>query len=164
LAHVYAKARVIGTKTHHVLDNLLVDTGATFTVLPSDLLEEVGALRVPTKTKLELGDGRSVEAEVYAIVLAIEDREGATLAVTFAGAKPVLGVRSLEDLGLKVDPVSGSLEAARPPGIAYYYSTIFNGGPGGIRTRDLPVSWSLYLANRTFFGPIHGHTRLNYRP
>lgn len=123
MTHVYAKARVTGTRTHRAIDSLLVDTGATFTVLPRDLLEEVGAVKVPTKTKLELGDGRSVEAEVYAIVLAIEDREGATLTVTFAGAKPVLGVRSLEDLGLKVDPVSGALEATRPPGVAYYYSS-----------------------------------------
>jgi len=121
LTHVYAKARLIGTKKHRAIDHLLVDTGATFTVLPRDLLEEVGALKVPTRTKLELGDGRSVEAEVYAVVLMIEDREGATLAVTFEGAKPVLGVRSLEDLGLRVDPVSGLLEPTRPPGVAYYY-------------------------------------------
>ena len=141
MAHVYAKATLIGTRAHRALDKLLVDAGATFTVLPRDLLEEVGALRVPTKTKLELGDGRSVEAEVYAIVVAIEDREGATLAVTFTGAKPVLGVRSLEDLGLKVNPVSGLLEAARPPGVAYYYSSIgskriFNHGPGAHLTTD----------------------------
>ncbi|MBS7626602.1 aspartyl protease family protein [Candidatus Bathyarchaeota archaeon] len=115
--------RLIGTKTHRVIDKLLVDTGATFTVLPRDLLEEIGAVKVPTKTKLELGDGRRVEAEVYAVVLAVGDREGATLAVTFMDAKPVLGIRSLEDLGLKVDPVSGSLEATRPPGVAYYYSS-----------------------------------------
>ena len=83
--------------------------------------EQAGAIKVPTTTKLELSDGRSVEAEVYAIVLTIENREGATLAVTFTGAKPVLGVKSLEDLGLKVDRVSGSLEPTRPPGVAYYY-------------------------------------------
>ena len=29
---------------------------------------------------------------------------------------------------------------------------VSNGGPGGIRTRDLPEIW-LKLANRTFFGP-----------
>jgi len=90
-------------------------------VLPQDLLERIGATRLPTKTRLELGDGRRVDAEVYALVIAIEDREGATLAVTFAGAKSVLGVRSLEDLGLRVDPVRGSLEGTRPPGVAFYY-------------------------------------------
>jgi len=122
LTHVYAKATLTGTKAHQEVDKLLVDTGATFTVLPNDLLERIGAMKVPTKTKLELGDGRSVDADVYALVIAIEDREGATLAVTFAGAKSVLAVRSLEDLGLKVDPVKGSLEGTRPPGVAFYYS------------------------------------------
>lgn len=118
---MYTKVRLIGPAAQHEVENLLVDTGATFTVLPRELLEKVGAAKVPTKTKLELGDGRSVDAEVYAVVMIIEDREGATLAVTFEGAKPVLGVRSLEDLGLKVNPVSGLLEATRPAGTAYYY-------------------------------------------
>lgn len=57
---------------------------------------------------------------MYAVVMMIKDREGATLAATVEGAKSVLGVRSLEDLGLKVDPVKGSLEATRPLGVAYY--------------------------------------------
>jgi len=118
---VYAKARLSGTKIPKEIDRLLVDTGATFTVLPRELFEEIGAIRVPTRTRLELGDGRVVEADFYAVVMAIEDRESATLAVTFAGARSVLGVRSLEDLGLRVDPVKGSLEATRPPGVAYYY-------------------------------------------
>ncbi len=99
-----------------------MDTGATFTVLPKELLQKIGAVKVPTTTRLELGDGPSVEADVYAVVMTIEDREGATLAVTFPGAKSVLGVRSLEDLGLKVDPVRGTLEPTRPAGVAFYYS------------------------------------------
>jgi hypothetical protein len=69
----------------------------------------------------------------------IEDREGATLAVTFEGAKPVLGVRSLEDLGLKVNPVSGSLEAARPAGVAYYYRR--NNKKAYERDNAVPVSF-----------------------
>jgi predicted aspartyl protease len=124
LTHVYAKARLIGTRVPKQIENLLVDTGATFTVLSREVLEEVGATKVPTTTKLELGDGRAVEAEVYAVVLEIEDRKGPTIVVTFAGAKSVLGVRSLEDLGLKVDPVKGSLEATRPAGVAYYYRRV----------------------------------------
>ena len=122
MAHVYTKALVKGTKGQVEVGELLVDTGATFTVLPVELLREVGAYLMPTKTRLELGDGRAVESDVYAVVLAIQDREGATLAVTFRDAKPVLGVRTLEDLGFKVDPVSGSLEPTRPAGVAYYYA------------------------------------------
>jgi hypothetical protein len=40
---------------------------------------------------------------------------------------------------------------------------VSNGGPGGIRTRDLPEI-RIELANRTFFGPSYRYTRLNYRP
>jgi len=37
-----------------------------------------------------------------------------------AGAKSVVGVRTLEDLGLKVDPVSGRFEESRPKNVAYF--------------------------------------------
>lgn len=121
MTHVYTKARLSGALAQHEIGQILADTGATFTVLPEDVLQKIGAAKLPTKTRLELGDGRNVEADVYAVVMTIEDREGATLVVTFPGAKSVLGVRSLEDLGLKVDPVEGTLEPTRPAGVAYYY-------------------------------------------
>lgn len=118
MTHVYTKAKLTGQKADQEVDRLLVDTGAMFTVLPQALLVSVGAQKLPTSARLEL-DGRSVVADVYAVVMTIEDREGGTIAVTFPGAKPVLGVRSLEDLGLKVDPVKGILEPTRPAGVAY---------------------------------------------
>ena len=39
-----------------------------------------------------------------------------------AGAKSVVGVRTLEDLdlGLKVNPVSGRFEESRPKNVAYF--------------------------------------------
>lgn len=98
-----------------------VDTSATFTILPRDLLEEIGVIKVPGRSRPEWGDERAVDADFYAVVIAVEDREGATLTVTFAGVRPVLSIRSLEDLELKLDPVKGSLEATRPPGVAFYY-------------------------------------------
>ena len=123
MTHVYVKALVKGPKGNREVPELLVDTGAAFTVLPIDILRDVGAFLQPLKKKLELGDGRFVEAETYSVVLGIQDREDVTFVVTFKGAKPVLGVRSLEDLGFKVDPVAGSLEPTRPPGSAFYYYT-----------------------------------------
>jgi predicted aspartyl protease len=123
LTHVYVKAVVKGPKGNKEVPELLVDTGATFTVLPIDILRGVGASLQPVKKKLELGDGRFVEADTYSVVLAIQDREDVTFAVTFKDAKPVLGVRTLADLGFKVDPVAGSLEPTRPPGSAFYYRT-----------------------------------------
>lgn len=121
LSHVYTKAVVKGVKGTREIRELLVDTGATFTVLPPDILRDVGASLQLIKKRLELGDGRFIEADVYSVVLSVQDREDVTFAATFKDAKPVLGVRSLEDLGFKVDPVSGALEPTRPAGVAYYY-------------------------------------------
>jgi len=45
-------------------------------------------------------------------------------AVTFEGAKPVIGVFSLGSLGLKANPVTEKLEETRPKGIAYFYTSL----------------------------------------
>ncbi len=121
MTHVYTTVMAIGSKGRKEIPDLLVDTGATFTVLPTEVLQEIGASSLPFTARLELGDGRVVEAEQYALVLSVDGRQGGTLAETFRDAKPVLGVRSLEDLGLKVDPVAERLEPTRPSGVAYYY-------------------------------------------
>ncbi len=122
MTHVYTKVTAIGSRGRREIPDLLVDSGATFTVLPAEILQEIGASPLPVKPRLELGDGRVVEAEQYALVLSVDERQGGILAVTFRDAKPVLGVRSLEDLGLKVDPVAEKLEPTRPAGVAYYYT------------------------------------------
>ncbi len=62
LTQVYVKALVKGPKGSREVPELLVDTGLTFTVLPVDILREVGASLQPVK-KLELGEGRYVEAD-----------------------------------------------------------------------------------------------------
>ena len=118
---MYTKAVVKGVKGKKEIPKLLVDTGATFTVLPPEILRDIGASPVPHKARPELGDGRFVDADVFVVSIWVQDREGPIFVVAFKGAKPVLGVRALEDLGLKVDPVSGTLEPTRPPGVAYYY-------------------------------------------
>lgn len=48
------------------MEKVLVDTGASVTVLPEDLLESVGAPPIQLRAYLELDDGRVVEARVYA--------------------------------------------------------------------------------------------------
>lgn len=122
MGHVHVDVRVRGGKAECRLEKVLVDTGATYTVLPQNVLEEVGAVKVPPYTApLELGDGREVKAEVYAAAIKVGDREGPGLILTFKGAKTVLGVQALEALGLRVDPTTGELEATRPKGIAYFY-------------------------------------------
>ncbi len=118
---------VRGARGEAVLSHILVDTGASYTVLPEDVVERVGAWLLPHRVALELGDGRVVEANVYAVIVGIEDRIAATIAVSFKGARVVVGVRTLEDLGLKVDPIIGRLEPTRPRNTAYFYATSYRG-------------------------------------
>lgn len=120
---IYVDVIPRGEKGKHKLKDILVDTGATFTVLPADILRKVDALhyKVEPRRKLKLGDGGEVETDLYIATLALADREAPTFIVTFNGAQPVVGVRALEDLGLKVDPVKGKLEPTRPKGVAYFY-------------------------------------------
>lgn len=121
MGHVYADIEVIGRRGSRKLERVMVDTGATYTVLPRSVLEAVDAYKLPTKVELELGDGRKVEGDVYAVVIALEDRRGPSMVVSFEGAKPVIGALTLESLGLRVDPTTGRLEETRPAGVAYFY-------------------------------------------
>ena len=83
----------------------LVDTGSELTWIPRSVLESIG-VGVERRRPFIVADGRRVERDIgYAIIHA-----GGTSTVdevVFAEAtdSPVLGVRSLEGLNLRVDPV-----------------------------------------------------------
>jgi predicted aspartyl protease len=102
---------------------VIVDTGATYTILDKKTANEVGAWRIPFEIHLELGDGRIVKASMYAIIVTLESRTAPTLTACFEGAKNIIRVRTLEDLGLRVDPISGKLEPLRPNNLAYSYTS-----------------------------------------
>ena len=122
MGHVHVDVLVRGVKGEVRLEKVLVDTGATYTVMPLRVIEEAGAVKIPPYTApLELGDGRKVEAEVYAAAIKVGDRMGPALILSFKNAKTVLGVQALEALGLRVNPATGRLESTRPKGIAYFY-------------------------------------------
>jgi len=123
LGHVYADIEITGTKSLKKIDKVLVDTGASTTILPLDIIKEAGGIKIPTETvELELGDGRRVKAEFYAVGIGLKGRKAGTVVLSFEGAKTVVGVRTLEDLGLKPNPITGELEEERPPGVYYFYN------------------------------------------
>ncbi|MHC1610384.1 MAG: aspartyl protease family protein [Candidatus Methanospirareceae archaeon] len=125
MGHVHVNACIKNEKAELVLKEILVDTGATYTVLSLKRVEEVGAVRIPPyEMDVELGDGRTVRASIYAASIKIEDREGPAIILAFEGAKEVIGVQTLESLGLKVDTSTNRLEPTRPRGIAYFYAVL----------------------------------------
>jgi clan AA aspartic protease len=89
--------------------SLLVDTGATLSWLPRDLLEKLG-VRPISRSRFLLPDGRHVEREKGLILISVNGQTGGVEAA-FAepGEATVLGAIALETLGLAVDPVKQKL-------------------------------------------------------
>ncbi|MCL0057899.1 hypothetical protein M1N58_00460 [Dehalococcoidales bacterium] len=119
MGHLHADITIRGSKTESVLKEVLIDSGATYTVLPENILEEVGAWGPLGEVEVELGNGEKVKAMAYAAAITIKDVEAPCISVTFRGAKAVVGVETLESIGLKLDPTTGNLEFTRPKGTAY---------------------------------------------
>ena len=94
---------------HFEAVEMLVDTGATFTKAPRDLLERLGVPVESTYTA-EFADGSSVERTRGRAVIRLDGREFPT-PVTFGeeGEQNLLGAMALADAMLAVDPHSRRL-------------------------------------------------------
>ena len=121
MGHVIVDITLRGETGKQALREILVDTGATYTALPPALLEQVGAFKASFTMEVELADGRKVPASVYYVAIAVDGREAPAVVLAFEGAKEVIGVQTLESLGLKPNPDTGKLEPTRPKGVAYFY-------------------------------------------
>jgi predicted aspartyl protease len=88
---------------------LTVDTGSTYTTLPTRFLRGHGV--VPTrKQRFVLADGRTVESDVGQTWLRLQGQTQMTIvAFTEENTPPLLGAVTLEEFGLGVDPVAGKL-------------------------------------------------------
>ena len=92
---------------HFEAVEMLVDTGATFTKAPRDLLERPG---VPVERfyTAELADGSRVERTRGRTVIRLEGREfPPSVTLGEDGEQNLLGAMALEDAMLAVDPHSG---------------------------------------------------------
>lgn len=92
----------------------LVDTGSELTWIPRAVLESLG-VAVERRRAFIVADGRRVERDVgYAIVHAARTSTVDEVVFADAGDFALLGVRSLEGLNLRVDPVKKQLVDAGP--------------------------------------------------
>lgn len=93
---------------------MLVDTGATYMLLPADLADRLGVIGSPRPIRVALAEGRSCELPVATVIIRLLGREaGATALIGPAEAEPLIGVETLEALGLRVDPSGSGLEPTR---------------------------------------------------
>ena len=87
----------------------LVDTGATYTLLPAGMLAQL-AIKSVGKRTFELADQRTTQYDVGEVRMRLNDDES-TVLVVFApeGTPPLLGATVLELFSLGADPVNQRL-------------------------------------------------------
>ncbi len=87
----------------------LVDTRATYTMLPRDLLERLG-VQPEEEWPFVLADGRQASYRIGWVRVRIDGRSQPTIAVFGdPAAEPLLGVFTLEGFRLAADPVNRRL-------------------------------------------------------
>lgn len=94
---------------HYESVDALVDSGATYTVLPASVLERLGVVPHSAR-RFVLANGDRVERGFGRTWMRIDGREELSPVVFWdEGAQPLLGAVTLEIFSLGIDPVNGRL-------------------------------------------------------
>ncbi len=123
MSAAFTRATVKGENGQKDIFTVPIDPSVFFTTLPAEILFEVSASSESLKAKMELEDGRIVEALIYSVIVSTQGRENVTLVATYEGAPPVLGAKFLEDFGLKLDSETGLLKPTNHQGFAYNFES-----------------------------------------
>jgi predicted aspartyl protease len=91
----------------------LIDTGATFPALPEDVVEML-SLPIYGEAEAETATGRE-KVRISAAIIQIEDRTSLSyIIIRPRGTTPLIGVVALEQMGFRVDPITGKLIKGLP--------------------------------------------------
>lgn len=87
----------------------VVDTGATYTWIPEDMLKRLGIKPFETRP-LKIASGKIIERKLGLALVTVREKTMPT-PVLFGdkGSEPLLGAVTMEELGLSVDPVHRTL-------------------------------------------------------
>lgn len=109
----YIQGQVKGPRGKQAEVKFLVDSGATYSVLPKAVWEQIG-LKPKRKMTFTLADGTTIERSISEAHLALPQGEGYTPVVLGEdGDQALLGVVTLEILGLVFNPFDRTLQPMR---------------------------------------------------
>ena len=106
---VDASFRSVHDRDRTATVSLLVDTGATWTTLPRETIEELGASPVSDR-RVRLANGTEETWPVTVLLVTLEGAELPTVCLVGPrGGPALLGAVTLEEFSLAVDPVGRRL-------------------------------------------------------
>jgi clan AA aspartic protease len=109
----YVEGVVTGANGKRATVRFLVDSGATYTLLPHEVWRSL-ELAPKRKVTFTLADGTPVERSVSEVHIALVEGEGHTPVILGEpGDQALLGVVTLEILGLVLHPFKRTLEPMR---------------------------------------------------
>ncbi len=109
----YIEGEVKGTGAKAVRVRFLVDSGASYTLLPENVWK---ALKLKPKRSMNftLADGTQIERAISECRITLPQGDGHTPVILgIAGDEPLLGVITLENLGLMLNPFNRTLQPMR---------------------------------------------------
>lgn len=113
MGHIYTDVLLGDPRRVRVIKKrMLVDTGATYTCITPKLADELN-LTIAGESDVTLADKRKVKAGVSLAYAELGGRGDIVEVRIFEAEEPILGVFTLEALGLAVDPVSGEVKPSR---------------------------------------------------
>jgi len=111
VGHVHQRVKVSAEKA--VTVRMLVDTGATFSVIQEALARVVGVKRLRRSFAVTLAEGRRVRLDAGTAIFRIGGRVAPSTILVGDVAEPIIGAETLEALGLTVDAPKRRLAPSR---------------------------------------------------
>jgi len=109
----YIEGEVRGTDGKKAVVRFLVDSGASYTVLPQKDWQALG-LKAKRTATFTLADGTQIERAISECHLTLPQGEAHTPVILGeSGDEPLLGVVTLEILGLVLNPFTRTLQPMR---------------------------------------------------
>ena len=112
MGFTYVKVKLVNPAAPSMFEvvELIVDTGAVYTIVPEAVLERLQIQRRGRRVFLTMNKQR-IERDVGVAIVEYTDKvAGTNVIFGEENDTPVLGVTTLEELGLEVDPVTKQLK------------------------------------------------------